>query len=399
MNKLTITLSLWLATMLSVGGQTTPDVNAYGTNSSIMDMIAIYYAGGNRLKWTQDNWAPYVTHTFMDGHTEWLFQGFMLLDLEANGKQTLHVNKNVNYATKNDWQTLIDMPFASGKMLDALDKTISYYRKKLGAPPFRHKVVMSVPTPIKNQKDWGRIGNQRLDFSKDADRIKAMKWFIDEFLKTYSKNHYENFDLEGFYWLEEDMANTRGLAAQISSYLHQLGYKHYWMPYLKANGSTDWQKCGFDQCYTQPGGYCFNIDRDESRVVNACEKAKRRGMGLVMEFDAHVFTDPDNFVPRINRCIDIFDQQGVYENAAMSYYDSAKMIYCISQGKFSKITLTGKRLTSVQQLMDRMSQIIVNRWKRHFSTSTPSYSEPASTPQETPKRDSDDWRNPDYWHF
>ncbi len=398
MKKPTITFLIWLASTIPMLSQTTPDVNAYGSNSSIMDMIAIYYAGGNRLKWTQDNWVPYVTHTFSDGHTDWLFQGFMLLDLEANGKQTLHVNKQVNYATKNDWQTLIDMPFAAGKMLDALDKTIGRFRQQLGNPPFRHKVVMSIPTPIKGQRDWGRIGNRTMNFSNDADRIQAMKWFIDEFLKTYAKHHYENFDLEGFYWLEEDMRNTRGLAAQISAYLHQLGYKHYWMPYHKANGSTDWQVCGFDQCYTQPGGYCFKSERDISVVVDACMKAKRRGMGLVMEFDAHVFTDPDNFVPRINRCIDTFEQQGVYDHAAMSYYDSAKMIYCISQGKFSKITLTGRQLASVRQVMDRMSQKIVDRWRRHYGASTP-YSNPSPSPQDPPRNSSDDWRNPEYWHF
>ncbi|MBQ7691039.1 MAG: DUF4855 domain-containing protein [Muribaculaceae bacterium] len=389
---------------------TTPDVNRYGTNNQVSDMIAIYYARENRLQWTTEHLTPYVTHTFQDGHTEWLFQGFMFIDFVINNRMLLHHKDTYQSAVKSDWQQLLEMPFTAGRMFDALDQTISSYKQQLGAPPFRHKVVMGIPIPIKNQTNWGRIGNRNLDFSRDDDRVTAIKWFIDEFLKEYKKHHYRNFDLDGFYWVEEDMEQTNQLATPISAYLHRLGYKHYWMPYLKAFGSTDWQPKGFDYCYTQPGSYCCLEDRDTTIVVSACQKAKRRGMGLVMEINEKLFGKPDVFIPRINKCIDIFEQYGVYDQAAMSYYDAERMIYCIREGKLLKHTLTGKHLVMARQVMDRMAQHIVDRYKRRYL--------PAYTPTQDSsgqgsgtgtnsgtgtgggnQRGSDDWRNPDYWHF
>lgn len=379
-------------------------VNHYCVNDDLPDIVLVHYAMATRFKMTTDQWQPYVVHTFSDGRKEWLFQGFVMLDLVVGKKDVIHQLKKANpdYAQKSDWEAMINKLFLKGCMLEALDKTIEDNIKVIGAPPFKHKIIMGIPMPIKNQKNWGMIGNKRIDFSKDKDRVLAVKWYIDEFLKEFGKRKYKNLELGGFYWIEEDTENTAGIPRPVSDYIHQLGYKHYWMPYLTAVGSAKWAENGFDYCYTQPGGYNFNVKRDISKVDQACQKAYQRGMGFVMEFEYSVIREPDTFVPRLNNCIDRFEKLGVYDTAAMAYYDGAKVIYYMSTNGSQKHPLRGAQLKKVKAVMDRMANHIVNRYKKRFPkvNDTNTNRAPASNGSNGGSGlKIDDWRNPDYWHF
>ena len=48
--------------------------------SDVRDLALIYQGGSHRIEWTQDQFVPYVTHTFADGHKDWLFDGFLFLE-------------------------------------------------------------------------------------------------------------------------------------------------------------------------------------------------------------------------------------------------------------------------------------------------------------------------------
>ena len=375
----------------------TPDVNSFGSNNEVVDCIGIYYGTSHlRLKWTEDQWKPYVVHTFKNGERKWLFQGFCLLEQRIDNKSFIHTKK-AEPATKIEWEKLISLLFTEGKMLDALDRIILKEKRELGNPPFRHKITVSIPIPIRGQTNWGKIDGKSMNFNYEKDRIKALKWYINEFLKEYAKHHYNNFDLAGFYWVEEDMEQTEGLAKQISDYLHSIGYKHYWTPYSTAKGSSYWDEYNFDYCYLQPGGYCINKERDFSRVEKALTKAKKRGTGVLFEFDSHIFSDPDTFVPRLNRCIDLFEQCDVYNKSSMSYYAGATIIYAISQGKYSNYKTTSKQLASIRDAMDRIAHHIVDRYTKRYGPPIDNLY-PSNNPKSN-NTDIEDWRNPDYWHF
>ena len=278
--KITLLLAILIISHFGLCGQAL--VNRYCTNDKLPDVVLVHYAMRTRFHMTSDQWQPYVVHTFSDGHKEWLFQGFITMDIAIGDKKAIHYLKrnDVTYAQKSDWQDMIDKLFLKGRLLDALDQTIENNIKEIGNPPFRHKIIMGIPIPIKNMKDWGTLDGTKLDFSKDSDRVKAVKWFIDEFLKTYKKHQYKHFDLDGFYWVEEDTENTAGIPVQISAYIHKLGYTHYWAPYLAASGSTKWAINDFDYCYTQPGGYNFNLKRDISRWIRLAIKPISAEWGL-----------------------------------------------------------------------------------------------------------------------
>ena len=48
--------------------------------SDVRDLALIYQGGVHRLDWTQEQFVPYVTHTFADGHKDWFFDGFLFLE-------------------------------------------------------------------------------------------------------------------------------------------------------------------------------------------------------------------------------------------------------------------------------------------------------------------------------
>lgn len=396
MKKIYLLISFILLS-LGVWAQHTPDVNRYATNNRVMDMVGIYYGStSTRLKWDEDAWAQYVVHTFRNGETKWLFPGFSLNELGMNKKSFVHTTKQ-QPATQTEWSKTIDLLFVDGRRLEALDKTIAHYINELGTPPFRHKIIMSIPIPIKGQTNWGKVNGKTLNFNRDVDRIIAIKWFIDEFMSRYKKHHYENFDLEGFAWTEEDMEQTSGLAVQISNYLHQLGYRHYWKPYLKAKGSSYWDEYGFDYAYLQMGAYCIKEGYTFERVEQALAKAKRRGMGLVFEFDMKLFSNPDKFLPRINQCIDRLEQDKIYENVSMSYYDGAAAIFAINKGQYRQYSVSSTNLNKFRIMLDRIAQHIVDRNSKTHNN--PTSSSTTTNPSTSNTSDGDDWRNPDYWHF
>lgn len=382
----------------TINAQHTPDVNRFATNNRITDMVGIFYGSDYlRPKWDEDTWTPFVVHTFQNGEKKWFFQGFSFNELRMDKKSFIHTSKT-EPATQKEWKKLIDLMFVEGRRFDALDKTIEKYRRVIGDPPFRHKIIVSIPCPVKGQSNWGTINGRRMNFNRDEDRITAVKWFINEFLSTYNKHHYSNFDLEGFAWTEEDMEQTTGLVVIVSNYIHQLGYRHYWKPYLKAKGSSYWDEYNFDCCYLQAGGYCINAKYGFERVEQALAKAKRRGMGIVFEFDSHIFSDPDTFIPRINESIDYFEQNNIYDNVPMSYYAGGTIIHSIFKGKEKDYSFSPSHLLKMRLMLDRIASHVVARYSKAYGTYPPQQQAPSSG-QSSHGTNNDDWRNPDYWHF
>ena len=49
--------------------------------NKIKDLALIYQGGVHRIDWTSDQFLPYVVHQFADGHKDWLFDGFLFLEL------------------------------------------------------------------------------------------------------------------------------------------------------------------------------------------------------------------------------------------------------------------------------------------------------------------------------
>lgn len=369
------------------------EYNRYAVNDAVNDIVLMYYGAYHREKWTADQMSHFVTHTFNDGRTEWLFPAFLYLEFKIAGKDiTLAPGYAQNPATKSDWQWLIDRYFAKGEGLDALNTAIENAKSILGEPPFKHKVILGIPTPIKDQTNWGRT-NRQLKFTNVNDRNAALRWFIDNLLTRFYAAKFENIELEGLYWVDEDMETGAELFPALSNYVKSKNVKFYWIPYFKAKGRNLWSYYGFDYAYLQPN-YFFKLDRPKSRLEETCVYAKRYGLGLEIEFDESHFTHRKSFGNRLEDYIDVYEKNGIFDCCALAYYCGNAAFLKLSQSKDPYDI----------QLLDRIANLIVKR--NHKSQA---YNIGNNTPFNTSIQNKEgitksvkkkyNWTDPEYWHF
>lgn len=182
-----ITRNLFLSLLLLTGGFTiqacTPKQDL-----TVRDMVLIYEGGAHRkIKWDKDHFAPYVSLENEEGTKDWLFDGFLFLEIYDGDRGFASGYKDLA-ARKVEWTNLIDTYFREGNAIMALNDQVAEVKQKTSSKKFsKRKVVITVPEPIPNQTDWGEIDGKAMDFSKKEDRIEAIKWFIDYAIESFKK--------------------------------------------------------------------------------------------------------------------------------------------------------------------------------------------------------------------
>lgn len=319
--------------------------------SEIADLALIYQGGIHRIDWNEDEITPYVVHRFADGSRQWLFDGFLFLEFkDACGHQFSPGYDSIN-ARRSHWEWYMDRLFECGKALDALDAAISRTRAKIGDPPFRHKVVLTLFVPINGQTDWGEIDGEAMDFNNRAYQLRAIKWMADTLESRFADAGYENLDLHGFYWIDEDYNHARDYLPEIAPFIHEKGLKFVWIPYYNAAGHQDWAKMGFDIAYQQPNHF-FDAKIPNSRLDDAIAEALRCGMAMEFECDERALSQsPEQFAPRMEAYIDAFERHGVFDRSAIAYYTGNHLLTDFATMPSRQNTL----------LADRLARLIVAR--------------------------------------
>lgn len=313
-----------LALLWPIQGQ----AQTYG-KTNIVDLALIYYGGTHRHQydWTKERFKPYVVHEDLKGKKSWLFDGFLFLEFKDGQGRNFAPGYDTLNARKTEWLWLIDRHFEKDKAFHALNEVIEESKKSLGTPHFKHKFIMGLPSPIRNQDDWGEIDGRKLDFSKTSDRVEATKWFVETFLKRLESEKFDNIELAGFYWVDEDVTDGREILIPIGDYIRSKGLKYYWIPYWNAPGNFDWKEYKFDFAWLQPNHF-FNNKVDDSRIDDACAKALEFNMGMEMEFDDRaLYRANENKRFRLESYINAFKRNKVFETASIAYYQGGDAFY------------------------------------------------------------------------
>lgn len=330
-----------------------PAYAEYAMDKDVMDIGLIYCGGVHRPDWTQEELKPYVVHEYADGHKDWFFGSYLFLEYTSGNGIGFGTNYGTN-AKKSDWEWLLDRIFAKDKGLDALDKCIEQYKAEIGEPGFRHNIVLGLAVPIDGQSDWGELDGKKMNFNVRSHRLEAEKWYIDQMLSRFEEAGYKNLDLVGFYWIDEDGASLGDFTVSVSDYIHENGYKFYWIPFF-ATTYNKWEDYGFDLAFLQPN-YFFNPNLHPSRVKDACLAAKRNDLALEMEWQHEVLFEYDGDehgcrIDMLETYIDTFEEQGVYDSSAIAYYSGTKAILQAYQSEHIEDTI----------ILDRIAQYIVDR--------------------------------------
>lgn len=331
--------------------QSTP--KEYSINQ-IRDLALIYQGGAQRIDWTEDQFEPYVVHKFANGRKNWLFDGYLFLEFADMPECNLAPGyRGKRAARKEDWLRYIDRIFAKGKSLDALNNVIEKQKAEIGDPGFKHKIVLTLPTPIPHQKDWGEVNGKKLDFDKREDCVAACGWYLDQLIDRYNKAGLDNLELTGIYWVDEDVRNTNGLPKYVSPLVHEKGLQFVWIPYFKAKGFDQWRELGFDIVYHQPNHF-FHKEIPASRIDEACSLARHNGMGMEFECDERALSQSkDSYIQRMHDYIDGFWRHDVFTDAAIAYYTGSHLL----------LDFVKNPSPENQAVMDRLATIIVDRRK------------------------------------
>ncbi|SDC50547.1 DUF4855 domain-containing protein [Niabella drilacis] len=316
----------------------------------ITDLALIYQGGAHRPDWTAEQLTPYV-YRQQGKKTDFLFDGFLFIEFKNGKGKDYSIGYEKEHAGKEEWSWLLDRNFEQGKAIHALNDVLSGLAKKRIKPLRKRKVVLTLPEPIYDQKDWGMLDGKMLSFDNEESRFLACKWYIDDALDRWSKAGLDQVELSGFYWVAEQSTGGKTLIPRIAEYIRSKKMKFYWIPYWKAEGHGSWKAAGFDAAYQQPNHF-FDEHIPDSRIDEACDFAKQHEMGMELEFDMRV--EQPAFEKRLITYIGGFQKKGVLDEAAMAYYEGGNGI----------MKLSGHKEARMRELYQKLAAIIAGRQQK-----------------------------------
>jgi hypothetical protein len=298
------------------------------------DTVLIYQGGSGRLPWTPDEFKPYVSYLDpRDQKEKWLFDAFLFIEFRDLKRTYSGTEGNGKWepADKRLWMQLLNNNFAEDHGVPALETWCALTEKRLGAPLRPRQVILTLPDPVENYQNWGELDGHRMDFSVLADRVAACEWHIDQALKRWQALAPQHLKLAGFYFVPETItpANQQMLPV-VAQKIHALGLKFFWIPFRGAKFAGEWKSLGFDIASQQPN-YFFHPELTEPHLQSACNYAREHGMGLEMEFDDRLITQPAIYEPRFEGYLEAFSKNGIKDSAAMSYYEGGGTILHLSR--------------------------------------------------------------------
>jgi Domain of unknown function (DUF4855) len=325
----------------------------YQTNRpNITDLALIYCGNSNRLAWTPDQFQPYVSYRApKNGAEEWLFDGFLFLEFKDGQGAEFEEGWKQKPARKEEWQWLLNRFFEPGHAIPALEQTCAETEQRIGKPLRPRQVVITLPEPNHTQTNWGAVDGKNLVFTNSADRVVACRWYIQTALEKWHQLAPKHLQLAGFYWLAESAPKARNvILPELGNHIRSHGQRFFWIPYWHSAGSGDWKQLGFDVAYQQPN-YFFHPELPGSRLQEACDFGRQHGMGMEMELDGRLATDPEKFASRFPAYLDAFERNGVKTSAAMAYYEGGGILV-----RFSKSENADHR-----QHYDRLARWVLDR--------------------------------------
>ena len=266
-------------------------------------------------KTTVEEYLPHVGYYDRDGKlADTFFDSFLFLPYAAF--------TGTEYRDFTAWNTYVDNVFAEDANINALSEAVEQVSEGLGRD-VRVSVFFSILYTWPDKTSFGDVDGDGVieDFSKVEDRKKAIKWMIDEQLARFEAGGYDNLDLLGFYWYEEQVTYTDPheleLIRYASDYVHSLGYKLMWIPWYCAPGYTDWKELGFDMACMQPN-YAFSGQATVERLYDNAETTRRLGMCVEIEIGQY---DAQADILRYKEYLAVGAETG-YMDAVKCYYQA-----------------------------------------------------------------------------
>jgi len=295
--------------------------------------IVLFYCGGPRDR-TKDSCPNFTDYIITDeSRPRWLFDSSILLQQYPDNVHTYYgmgrmVKDGVSLfrlpARKDHIETLWKDWFEI--FIPRLERQLGEAKRIVSQPFHKHHLVLMLSVLPKHRLydyEWGCIdGTLEPDWDDWEQTKKVYFWQIDRLIGQFNAGNYQNVELLGFYWPQEDAGIAVWHLKDIADYIHAKGYQFSYIPMFNKNHCvyplySTWVDSGFDHTYLQPN-YFFDKRVPYSRLAQACEIAGKYGMDMEMEFSPS--NHPEN-IERLEHYMNVFDSCGVFNNSrSIAYY-------------------------------------------------------------------------------
>ncbi len=300
----------------------------YDTQSSV----------GEIGRWSAESLQPVITRVDESGaSTDWMWDTVLFV---AGGSEL------DGYPDQRSWDDLLDRLFEPDNDVAALDQAAATAKQSLNDQRHIVRVVLPIPNPVTTTAGpWGSIDGDVLDLNPtrvgektSADnRLRVVRWFVDEALRRYNAENNRHIELAGFYWMRESIApnSSDSVLVQRVSQLLRAVPEHlsfYWIPYYQAAGYQHWQSYGFEASMMQPN-YFFDSSlspTDTYRLERTATMARWSGQGVELEIDDAALTDAGARQKWLNYLA--VDQQTGADRAIKGYYWGSRATFAAMVG-------------------------------------------------------------------
>ncbi len=293
--------------------------------------IMLIYEGGKA--WKPEEFRPYVAYIDERGEPkDWFYDAFLFLMFGGAPSGATYID---GATTRADWEHFLNVTFARDRCLDALDQEIEAVGRRLGQGGRVCPVILMIPYPSSRAKAFGDVDGDGVseDLSLREDRVKAVRWFLDEALARWKALAPRHLKLWGFYWMNEGISRSdEAIVKATADLVHARGYGLHWIPWFRAPGLEKWRELGIDFAIVQPN-YAFTqpgrgfVLADENRLTLNANDARRLGLGVEMETPFALPGDPGArwlFQQYLNHGVDALD--GYQHGAVRAYYQGGDVI-------------------------------------------------------------------------
>lgn len=202
--------------------------------------------------WTSENIKPYLHYLENGVEVGRMFNGLIFQAISGRTKHYLYPMYAYlgETAEKEDWKLAIERLF---------DEEVNFNAVALNtAAGETTDIWVTLPYPMLTQTTFGKKKGKMLNFSMEEDRYRALKWWIDKFLKQWDKatHLHEKLNFRGFVWPRASIDEIDGkLVRKINAYIRLNGYMSFWLQQYGSAGCIKWRWFGFDAACSHPNFY------------------------------------------------------------------------------------------------------------------------------------------------
>lgn len=229
-------------------------------------------------EWSMEELRPYQFYLVNNEPVDRMFTSFIFNAYEGRKGYSIHPMYAgfEQLAQKEDWDFILDRYFTKGYNFDALS---------LNTPFAQYTDVwITIPYPLTFQENFGMINGRSYNFKSPADRLDAVKWWIDTFLARWNSSFHlhDKLRLKGFVWQRGTIPKEDEELVKASvQYVRSKQLLSMWLPYLNGYGCYDITSFEFDVA-SASANYYGNTEISSEYIMHVTNYAKYHRTGVQM---------------------------------------------------------------------------------------------------------------------